>query len=598
MWSSYLFWKLFLVYVGLNIVLSMGFLMVVTSAHRREINEQVDQRLTDTAIVLRSHVESLLTVAIDEHTDLSERTARLAELQSLVQRLAVETTTRMTIVQPDGTVLADSERDPTVMLNHSNRPELIQASQQRTGTATRRSPKLQVDMRYIVLTIDQNNAPIAIVRVAMQIETINQRVAAIQRFLGMFALLFGVAAAALTYLIVGRITEPLAQLTERAQAIAAGLDDNAVPVQSDDEIGRLADSFNQMQSELSRRFGQLRESNERMATVLGSIDEGILAISADQKVILANDASATLLELPNKNMGRPLLEVARNRALQEVVTECLNSGGPIQTEIVTSGQTRRECAVRATCLPGEPPPGVVVVLHDISELRRLENLRQDFVANVSHELKTPLASIKAFAETLRLGAINDADNNMRFVSRIEEQAKRLHRLILDMLQIARVESGTETFEITQVSIKHVMDSCLAHYAATAERNKIGVIVQPPDQPVYASADEDGLRTICDNLVSNAIKYTGQNGTVTVRWRAHDGMAEIEVQDTGIGIRAEHHSRIFERFYRVDKARSREVGGTGLGLSIVKHLAQAFGGTVQMSSEEGKGSLFKVQLPLA
>lgn len=598
MWSSYLFWKLFLVYVALNLILAVAFLVVVTSSQRTEVNRHVEQRLLDTAIVLRSHVGSLLAVALSESADSNLRDEARGELQALVKRLAAETKTRLTVVSADGMVLADSERDPESMLNHANRPEIIDAIKTGKGTATRQSPTLQVDLHYVALAVQNDGNRTATVRVAMRVDAINERVAAVRRFLWMFAFIFGAAAAGLTYLIVGRITQPLAQLTERAQAIAAGLDENPVPVESADEVGRLADSFNQMQSELTRRFRQLRDSNEQMATVLGTVDEGILAVSADQNIILANDACKTLFDLPQDNMDRPLVEVVRSRRLQEVVQDCLSTGGPIQTEFSTSSHMRRECAVRVTCLPGNPPPGVVVVLHDISELRRLENLRQDFVANVSHELKTPLASIKAYAETLRLGAVNDAENNMHFVGRIEEQAERLHRLILDMLQIARVESGEEAFEITLVSIDQVVDACIAHYAPTAERDQIQLVVEAPTDIVLARADEDGLRTILDNLVSNALKYTGQNGQVTVRWRANGQNAELEVQDTGIGIDEKHQTRIFERFYRVDKARSRELGGTGLGLSIVKHLAQAFGGSVELTSQPGKGSVFRVFLPLS
>lgn len=596
--SSYLFWKLFLVYVGLNIVLASAFVVVVTSSQRSEINQQVEQRLHDTAIVLRSHVVSLIQNGSDSNAGRGQREESATQLQSLIKRLAAETQTRLTIVQADGTVLADSERDPKSMLNHANRPELIEAANTGMGTATRLSPTLHVDMYYVALAIQQNAKPIATVRVAMRVDTINQRVSAVRRFLSIFALLFGAMAAALTYLIVGRITKPLAQLTERTKVIAAGLEDSPVPVESDDEIGRLADSFNRMQSELTRQFGQLQQSNERMATVLASIDEGILAVGADQNIILANDASKMLLELPTDNLGRPLLEAIRSRPLQKVVLQCLETGGPIQTEFTTPGQIRRECAIRATCLPGNPVPGVVVVVHDISELRRLENLRQDFVANVSHELKTPLASIKAYAETLRLGAVDDKEHNVRFVAQIEDQADRLHRLILDMLQIARVESGQETFEITQVPLHQVVDACVAQHAEAAQRNQIQLIVHPPEQTVVVSADEDGLRAICDNLIGNAIKYTGPDGQVTVRWRRVDGRAQLEVQDTGIGISQKHQTRIFERFYRVDKARSRELGGTGLGLSIVKHLSQAFGGTVELESEVGNGSTFRVFLLLA
>jgi two-component system phosphate regulon sensor histidine kinase PhoR len=263
-------------------------------------------------------------------------------------------------------------------------------------------------------------------------------------------------------------------------------------------------------------------------------------------------------------------------------------------------------------LPGTPCPGVVLVVHDTTELRRLEAMRRDFVANVSHELKTPLSSIKAYTETLRNGALADPENSQRFLMRIEEQADRLHHLILDMLMLARLESEQQAFEITTVNVKDVVTACLNDHRQAAEAKRIELIgaevgeKAPSPQPspagsgrdtVLVRADREGLREILDNLVDNAIKYTPDMGTVTIDWQPNGSMARISVRDTGIGIKPKDQPRVFERFYRVDKARSRELGGTGLGLAIVKHLVQSFGGRVSVESESGKGSTFTVELPL-
>ncbi|EMI18973.1 sensory box sensor histidine kinase [Rhodopirellula maiorica SM1] len=597
--SSRLFWKLFLISVGLNLTLAVGFLFIVTSSQRGEINRQVEQRLFDTAVVLRSHVADLVTDVLDHPADEELDRQAQKKLQALIKRLASETQTRLTIIDGDGQVLAESERNPQLVLNHANRPEFQTASEVGRGVASRESPTLHIDMYYLALEIPSIPGKSAFVRVAIELETINDRVDAVRRSFWLLALLFGAIATGLTYAIVGRIINPLAQLTDRAQAIASGIDQAPVAVHSQDEVGLLAEAFNQMQSELGRRFRQLREKNEQMSTVLGSMDEGIIAIDRDQRIVLANDASKTLLSFTTANeVGRPLLEAVRSRPLYELVQKCLETGGPEQIEFESICQVRRDLAVSATCLPGDPANGVVMVLHNITELRRLENLRQEFVANVSHELKTPLASIKAFAETLRLGAMSDPENNLKFVDRIEEQAERLHQLILDMLQIARVESGEEAFEITDVCVNKVVETCFKHNTDAAERKEIQLVVEPPASPITVYADEDGLTTILDNLIGNAIKYTPENGRVTVRWHEEEDQMLLEVQDTGIGIAPEHHTRVFERFYRADKARSRELGGTGLGLSIVKHLCQAFGGSVNLCSRPGEGSTFQVRLPLS
>jgi two-component system, OmpR family, phosphate regulon sensor histidine kinase PhoR len=237
-----------------------------------------------------------------------------------------------------------------------------------------------------------------------------------------------------------------------------------------------------------------------------------------------------------------------------------------------------------------------MVLHDMTELRRLESLRRELVANVSHELKTPLAAIKGYAETLRLGAVNDKQHNLHFVRRIEEQADRLHELILDILQIARLESGQETFALTNVPVAAALAKCVQQFAEAAAARSISLALQPPPDDVTVYADATGLRTIVNNLIDNALKYTPPGGQVKVR-AADDGhKVVIEIEDTGVGIAEAELARIFERFYRVEKARSRDLGGTGLGLSIVKHLAHSFGGGVSVESKPGVGSTFRVQLP--
>jgi two-component system phosphate regulon sensor histidine kinase PhoR len=259
-------------------------------------------------------------------------------------------------------------------------------------------------------------------------------------------------------------------------------------------------------------------------------------------------------------------------------------------------------------LPGNPCPGVVLVLHDTTELRRLESLRRDFVANVSHELKTPLSSIKVHAETLRNGAMYDPEVSQKFLARIEEQADRLDHLIKDMLMLARIESDQQPFEIVAVDVAEIVDQCLEDHRRSAEAKRICLSTEPGEPQIRVNADREGLREILDNLIDNAIKYTPEGGSVTVSWHEVAGehssfsiqhpSVRIAVRDTGIGIKPQHQARVFERFYRVDKARSRELGGTGLGLAIVKHLAQSFGGKVAIDSEPGKGSTFTVELPLA
>jgi two-component system phosphate regulon sensor histidine kinase PhoR len=373
-------------------------------------------------------------------------------------------------------------------------------------------------------------------------------------------------------------------------------------VSADGELQGLADAFNHMCGEVASRQLQLRETADRLATVLGAMAEGVLAVDNRQRILFANPAAGHLLGLhPEAARGKRLLEVVRSHMLHEAVSEALaHRDVPDQEtqryEFDSSRSRGRILSVRANRLPGEPCPGVVLVLQDVTELRRLEHLRQEFVANVSHELKTPLTAIKAYTETLQAGAIDDAAINRHFLDQIEREADRLLELIVDMLRLAQIESGHEGFRIGSVSVYEAMLECRRRHETAARRKGIKLLTTSDDKTLTVRADKEGFRQILDNLVDNAIKYTDPGGQVVLGWHDDETEAVIEVCDTGIGIPAEAQERVFERFYRVDKARSRDVGSTGLGLSIVKHLAHTFGGSVSVESQLDEGSRFTVRLP--
>jgi two-component system phosphate regulon sensor histidine kinase PhoR len=426
-------------------------------------------------------------------------------------------------------------------------------------------------------------------------------------------------------------------LTEAVESIALGDYGRRVYVANRDELGTLARTLNELSQELDARMKQLGQTGDRQSTVLGGMIEGVIAVDERQRIVVANRAAGRLFEFrPTAAEGRPLLEVVRNHALNEAVMTALSTGqsqrletkSPIQHPVLSTqhpASSIQHVDVHVQPLPGRPCPGAVLVMHDTSELRRLESLRRDFIANVSHELKTPLSAIKACAETLRNGAIDDPEAGQRFLARIEEQADRLHHLILDMLMLARIESDQQAFEIAAVDVPQVVAGCLEDQRPAAAAKRIRLTVEQNSPACHVRADREGLREILDNLIDNAIKYTPEGGEVRVAWSGEEGaggreqgagiehptssiehpassamqpFVPISVRDTGIGIKPEDQARVFERFYRVDKARSRELGGTGLGLAIVKHLVQSFGGKVSVASEPGKGSTFTVELPAA
>jgi two-component system, OmpR family, phosphate regulon sensor histidine kinase PhoR len=585
MWFSRLSFKLFLVYAALNLGLAVAYVSLLAGWQRQLIQEQIELRLRDTALALRGRIEDLLAAGPEER------------LKDAAVELSRATGVRVTIVDAAGLVIADSHQDPQVMENHGQRAEFLQAAEQGVGRAQRRSATLRQHMAYLAVRVERGGQLAAFVRVALPLEAIDRQVATLHRCLWLSALLVGGVALSLTYLITSRIMRPLYQLTDAAEAVAAGDYRQRIPAGAKDEIGALARAVDHMRQALTRQVLALQENSQRLETVLSSMSEGVLAVNGERHVLLANEASRRLLGIETRAViGRPLLEVTRNRVVREAVEESFRLDEPYEFEFEISGLQRRHLALRAARLPGEPCPGVVVVLYDVSDLRRLENVRREFVANVSHELKTPLSAIKAYAETLRMGAIHDQQHNEAFVARIEEQADRLHQLIQDLLHLARVESGREAFDIRDVSLGTVFDSCLPAYRERAHAEQLTLDIEPSPTDLVIRADESGLMTILDNLVANAIQYTPRGGRVIVRWRGEGNGAVIEVEDTGVGISPRDQARIFERFYRVDKARSRELGGTGLGLAIVKHLTQAFAGQVSVQSELGQGSVFRVWLP--
>uniref|UniRef100_A0A7C2K019 histidine kinase n=1 Tax=Schlesneria paludicola TaxID=360056 RepID=A0A7C2K019_9PLAN len=406
-------------------------------------------------------------------------------------------------------------------------------------------------------------------------------------------------------IVVRHIIGPLEALTRAAQQIAGGESPADVPVHSHNEIGRLAAAFNSMGQQLSSRIHDLQEqrrqseqNHARLETVLGAMLEGVLAIDVDQRLLFANNAALRLLDLkPTGMIGRPIWEGVRQAAVQELVRQAFAGENPPRLEFDLP-RTHSTVAATVSRLPGDPSPGIVLVLHDVTELRRLENLRREFVQNVSHELKTPLSSISAYADTLLEGALEDEGCNRQFVERIAEQADRLHTLILDLLALARLEGDEHAFDVEPTDVTRIVTASLDAHAGVAQAKQLTLTADGPGEPVFGLADDEGLRTILDNLLDNAINYTPEGGQITVRWRQDGSAVHIAVTDTGVGIAREHQARIFQRFYRIDKARSRELGGTGLGLAIVKHLCQVFGGSISVHSALGQGSTFTVELRAA
>lgn len=585
-----MFWRLFGTYSVL-LLAAIGLLGVVVLARvERYSLEQIEESLRTKAVLIGAGLRDRSPAAASDLRD------RLAEVRRQVP-------VRVTLLAEDGRVLADSDEDPTQMENHADRPEVRQARDAPFGTTTRFSRTLQEPMMYLAMRT-RDGGDVAFVRVALPLTAAQEQLAGIRRLVWAAAVGTGLLGLGLAFWLAQRVTRPLRELTAGTEQIAAGEYGHKVYAADRGEVGALARTFNQMSERLASQFARLEEDRQQLRTILAGMVEGVIAVDADERILFANERAHELLGLPAQAAtGRKFWEIVRHSGLTTAVRAALERSDPYDTELNWDGTGGKSITVHAARLPdvpAAPPRGAVIVLHDTTQLRLLERVRQEFVANASHELKTPLSVIKAAVETLIEGAVNDPQHRDLFLGQIAEQADRLQRLISDLLSLARVEAGTDTFEPQRVALGPFVAACLARHRGRAEANGQALEASPPvpDDDLAVWADEEALDQILGNLVDNALKYTPAGGRIKVGWEADDGEVVLTVQDSGIGIPERDLPRVFERFFRVDRARSRELGGTGLGLSIVKHLAQAMQGGVSATSRVGHGSTFTVRLPRA
>ncbi len=419
---------------------------------------------------------------------------------------------------------------------------------------------------------------------------------AVQRVAGSFVntLVVAVPLSIVVGLILARsIRHSLERLTEVAERISRGDFSKRLHRMPGDEIGTLARAVNAMATSLETQVAELKRDKNQLATILDGMVEGVLVTNEKGQIVLVNPALTSMLHLGKDAVGRTILECLRNAAVNGAVERAVTQGLPQEQEIALYlGGNERNVVVHSAPLNA----GAVSVFYDVTNIRKLEDVRKDFVANVSHELKTPLTCIRGYAETLRSGALGDEPAARRFVEKIETNAAQLQNLVEDILKLSQIESGRLEFSASPTALKPVAMTLCEEFADMARGKKIALKNRVEGDPV-AKADPQAFRQILSNLVENAIKYTPEGGEVTVAAETRDGFCRFTVTDTGIGIPEADLPRVFERFYRVDKARSRQMEGTGLGLAIVKHLVQAHGGEVGVKSEVGKGSEFWFTIPL-
>ena len=526
-----------------------------------------------------------------------------SSLNSLSRDLGIKTKTRITIIDLSGQVLGDSDEEPSRMDNHADRPEFITALQGETGMAVRFSNTLEEQMMYLAVPIIREDKLSGVARISIPITFIEQALRTIEFKIGGVGLAVALLAAGISLMVSRRISHPLEQMKHSAESIARGDWKKPLSVNSDSvEISALSNALNQMALQLEDRIKTITNQSNESEAVLSSMVEGVLAVDAAENIIRLNKAAGKLLEIkPDSAEGRPIHEVVRNSLLREFIERTLSGIENVETDLTIGNQNEIFLQAHGAVLKDmqEKSIGAVIVLNDVTRLRRLETVRKDFVANVSHELKTPITLIKGFVETLQQGALEKREEAERFLNIMSKQVERLNAIIEDLLSLSRLEqgSGKSAISMEKTKVLQILESAIRDCESKLLEKKISIQLNCSNE-LEVFANSPLLNQAVLNLVDNALKYSEQGEKITVEAFVTGTEIVIEVQDWGCGIGSEHLPRLFERFYRIDQARSRQMGGTGLGLAIVKHIVQEHGGSVSVNSTLGKGSRFSIHLPIS
>jgi len=551
-------------------------------------------------------LEQSLTAGTREHLQDEARVAALMaskEIQdmrrdapSLTRALAKAIRSRVTIMTGDGTVIADSELRPEELArleNHGDRPEIRQALEKGTGSAIRYSATLRIDMLYVAAPFGEQG----VIRLALPLSGLEEAKQKLQKSLGAALALAVLASLLLSYLLSNLNSRKLRTLAAAASRIGQGDFATRVPVLSSDELGELAQVMNDMTGQIEQQLERIFSEKNRLDAILTGMGEGVMVTDQDGVVTLVNPAFCTLFGPTSQVQGKQLLEISRHPDLYAACREVLSDRQERHQEIQLTGG-RSTLVHWVPLLDGAALRGVVAVFHDISALKKVEKIRRDFVANVSHELRTPVTVIKGYAETLLSGALaDDPERSERFLGIIHNHADRLGALVRDLLTLSELESGELSMQPQNIQLEAAVSQVLLLMEQSCEEKEI-IIEFAGAARTCVTADRSRLDQVLINLLDNALKYSCQGGKVTVEAAVEGDLVRVSVRDRGIGIPEKDLPRLFERFYRVDEARSRDRGGTGLGLSIVKHIVLAQGGSVSVESRPGEGSVFSFTLPKA
>ena len=587
--------QLIVSYIGIVLLVLFAMNFYLGSALKGVLRDRITEDLEVKAALTREFlIEELPETDTFSH----------AVIDGLVDRLGETGKVRLTFIGTDGIVWGDTERDGKSLIamdNHLSRPEVQQAIVDGIGSEIRFSDTTQTEYFYLVLSVSRNGNSIGLCRVAMPMKTINSALGNQQRMLLYVTIAVSVLALLIGILSTGAILKPIKRLTQTTQSIAAGETTSKVEVKSNNELGQLLQNFNLMTERVQEQIDQISVENQRLESILNNMGEGVLLVNDASEITYANPAAVTMLSLPVMYVGRALIEINRIPELQALLSEAEQTGTVAFAEIRLANLQESEAEV--TIVPVAAKSEYVIVIHDVSHVRQLERIRADFVANVSHELRTPLTTIQGYAETLLNSDAKKSKKRKEFIVKILNHSTRLTRLVSDLLELARLESGDVELTMTPCSLSTFYEQIMDVFEPVLDESGLVLKWDIPDDLPQVNIDNQLFMQVFVNLIDNAIKYTPDNGEIEITAEISTTNTDtadelvVHIKDTGIGIPLESQSRVFERFYRVDKGRARKMGGTGLGLAITKHILLCHNGRIWLESELGQGTVFYFALPI-
>ena len=571
--KTFLF-KLFGGYVLILLALTLLFMSFSARTVRTRYLEVLTSRLEHLGMALEPQVLSFLDKG------------QSSELEVFLRDLDHKIKTRITVIDPEGKVLADSEENPETMESHRFRPEILEALQGRVNSAIRYSTTVKEDMLYVGLPLERGGKIVGALRVSLFIREINSLLSRIKKDLWLALLVIAAFSLAGAFLFARGLSRPVEEMIGASKRVAAGDFSAKMSIRRRGEWGELAESFNTMTAKLRTLFDDLTHQREELKGIIGSMEEGLMVVDMNDRIILSN-ASYHKLISQQPDRGKYYWEALRVPQFVELVKKVREEKADMSAELKFNN---RAFLCRAAYLASRK--GVIITFFDMTDIQNVVRMKKDFILNVSHELRTPLTAVKGFAETLE-GEVSPAGRE--YLGIIRRNTDRLIRIVEDLLTLSELEEKPSLVAVETVDLRRLADHVIAIFEPRAREKNLSIDLRA-DEPLPAiKGDPFRLEQMLINLIDNAVKYT-EKGSVAVILRREDGRAVVEVRDTGIGIPAEHLDRIFERFYVVDRSRSRKLGGTGLGLSIVKHIVSLHGGKIEVESTEGVGTRFLIRLP--